>query len=164
MNVCMCACMCVCASRSLHVQHFLALLDVAYCSHFGLAGVSHRFCWGVASRMATLQESTDLQLPELEPCHQEVVYKLRDDLSASDSLKCQVLELRDFIVWPSKRKDINVRLLSANVNLLQLCAPSVKAWRAITQIDVMHWILMSVLGNYKARVCYVFFLLRLHLL
>ena len=103
--------------------------------------------------MATPEESGGLQLPNLEPHHQEVVHKLRDDLSASDSLKCQVLELKDFIVWPSSTKAINVRLLSANVNLLQLCAPSVKAWRAVTQVDVMHWILMSVLESFKAGVC-----------
>lgn len=141
--------MCLCIF--LNTQHTLAFIDVAHCSHFGRAGVSHSFFWGVASRMATHQESSDVQLPELKPHHQEVVFKLRDDLSASDSLKCQVLELKDFIVWPTKNKVINVRLLSANVTLLQLCAPAVRAWRAITQVDVMHWILMSVLGSYKAR-------------
>jgi len=100
------------------------------------------------------EESKDVgEVPiKLLPWQRDLVLKLRDRLMESAELKVQVLELQKFIVWPNpKRKVITVGMLTSNVLLLGLCASIVREWKNIVQIDVIHWILLSVLRKWKAR-------------
>ena len=93
---------------------------------------------------------------KLLPEQRDLVLKLRDRLLESAELKVQVLELKQFVVWPNpKRKVMAVGMLTSNVLLLELCAPVIREWKNIVQIDLVHWILLSVLKKWKARGCHI---------
>ena len=109
--------------------------------------------------MAESTEPEPLKLPRrLKPSELVVVENLKNDLSKNDALKCQVLELKDFIVWKGAtkvdgkgRKAMNCRMVCANLCLMETCMPHIGSWDGVTQVDVMHWILVNVLGSWKAR-------------
>ena len=110
----------------------------------------------VCCEMAAEESKNVSEVPVKLPWQRDLVLKLRDRLTESAELKVQVLELQKFIVWPNtNRKVITVGMLSSNVLLLGLCAPFVREWKNIVQIDVIHWVLLSVLREWKATGCQI---------
>jgi hypothetical protein len=94
----------------------------------------------------------------LTPSQLCVVENLVKALSRNDALKCQVLELKDFIVWKGAKKvdgkgrrSMNCRMVCANLCLMETCMRFIASWDGVTQVDIMHWILINVLSNWKAR-------------
>lgn len=89
---------------------------------------------------------------DLDPSQKEMVLNFGKALHDDASMKCRVLELKSFIVWPfAERKTINVGMCVANVGLLKILAPYVRDWDGILYVDVMHWILKDVVQKWKAR-------------
>ena len=81
----------------------------------------------------------------LTPSQLGVVENLVKALSRNDALKCQVLELKDFIVWKGAKKvdgkgrrSMNCRMVCANLCLMETCMRFIASWDGVTQVDIMH--------------------------
>ena len=140
----------------------ICVCNAAPRSHFDLLWwqfVPPGFFFGLGAGMAEPEQPDLPKMPRrLKPSQKDVVEELQRKLSKNDALKCQVLELKDFIVWKGAKKvdgkgrrAMNCRMVCANMCLMETCMPSISSWDGVTQVDVMHWILMSVLGSWKAR-------------